>query len=192
MSLKRRGLSLAALAIGAAFLVASCGGKAPSTQEVASLGDTPSPTASAEGDTDGKGSGLEYAQCMRENGVKEFPDPTEDGKLTIKAKPGSGMDPNSPTWKKAEEACKSLRPEPSEGQKQEMRAQALKYSQCMRENGIEEFPDPNPDGGMMLRMKKGSDLDPESPKFQAAQEACKSLMPGGKGGPGGATDGESK
>lgn len=30
-------------------------------------------------------------------------------------------------------------------------------------------------------MKKGTDMDPESPKFKAAQEACKSLMPGGPG-----------
>jgi hypothetical protein len=185
---RRRGLSLAAVAIGALLLTATgCGGKEPSTQGVASLGDTPSPTASAdsEGNSGGKGSGLEYAQCMRDNGVKEFPDPSEDGKLTLRAKPGSGLDPNSPTWKKAEEACKSKRPEPSEAQKQNMKAQGLKYSQCMRDNGIKSFPDPNPDGGMLLRMKKGTELDPESPKFKAAQEACKKLMPGANGPDGG-------
>jgi hypothetical protein len=183
--MKASRLTLAAAAIGLTFLSAACGSPQPQTQGVASLGDTPSPTASAESEgASGKGSGLKYAQCMRENGIEEFPDPSGDGKLTLRSKPGSKMDPNSPAWKKAQEACKSLRPEPSEGQKQQMKAQGLKYSQCMRENGIKEFPDPNPDGGMLLRMKKGTDLDPESPKFKKAQEACKSLMPGGKGAPG--------
>jgi hypothetical protein len=188
---RRRGITLAAMAIGVSLLVAACGGEDPTTQGVASLGDTPSPSASAAGNAEGKGSGLAYAQCMRENGIKEFPDPSADGKLTLRAKPGSGLDPNSPAWKKAEEACKSLRPEPSEAQKQQAKAQGLKYAQCMRENGIKEFPDPSADGGVMLRMKKGTDMDPESPKFKAAQEACKSFMPGGKGGPEESTE-ESK
>lgn len=184
--MKASRLTFAAMAIGLTFLAAACGSPQPQTQGVASLGDTPSPTASAESDgPNGKGSGLKYAQCMRENGIREFPDPSGDGKLTLRSKPGSKLDPNSPAWKKAEEACKGLRPEPSEAQKQQMKAQGLKYSQCMRENGIKEFPDPSPDGGMMLRMKKGTDLDPQSPKFKKAQEACKSLQPGGeKGGPG--------
>ncbi|MBM7783403.1 hypothetical protein [Tenggerimyces flavus] len=185
LSQRNRKVTLATLAIGLAFVAAACGGQQPQAQGVASLGDTPSPTASSESKASGgKDGGLKYAQCMRENGIDEFPDP-EGGKLTLKAKPGSKLDPNSPAWKKAEEACKSLRPEPSEGQKQQMKAQGLEYAQCMRENGIKEFPDPNPDGGMLLRMKKGTDLDPESPKFKKAQEACKSLMPGGaKGGAG--------
>lgn len=182
-----RKVTLAAAAIGLAFLAAACGGPQPQTQGVANLGDTPSPSASADNEGasgKSKDGGLKYAQCMRDNGIDEFPDP-QGGKLTLKSKPGSKMDPNSPAWKKAEEACKDLRPEPSEAQKQQMKAQGLKYSQCMRENGIKEFPDPSPDGGMLLRMKKGTDLDPESPKFQKAQEACKSLQPGGeKGGPG--------
>lgn len=177
--------TIVAAAIGLAFLATACAGQQPQTQGVASLGDTPSPTASAESKgSSGNDGGLKYAQCMRDNGIDEFPDP-EGGKLTLKSEPGSKMDPNSPAWKKAEEACRSLRPEPSEGQKQQMKAQGLKYSQCMRDNGIKEFPDPNPDGGMLLRMEKGTEMDPQSPKFKKAQEACKSLMPGGgKGGPG--------
>jgi Pectinacetylesterase len=62
------------------------------------------------------------------------------------------------------------------------------YSQCMRDNGIAEFPDPGPDGLFL----DGLDIDPASAQFQAAEEACQHLMPdmggGGSGGSGGADD----
>jgi Pectinacetylesterase len=47
------------------------------------------------------------------------------------------------------------------------------YAQCMRDNGIAEFPDPGPDGLSL----DGLDVDPDSPQFQAAEEACQDLMP---------------
>jgi hypothetical protein len=56
----------------------------------------------------------------------------------------------------------------------------LKYSRCMRKNGIADFPDPNGNGEIMLRITGGpgsSDLEPNNPKFKAAQEACKALAP---------------
>ncbi len=52
----------------------------------------------------------------------------------------------------------------------------LQYSQCMRDQGIADFPDPGPDGGIQL---DGNVLDLDSPQFQAADEACKQYMPGG-------------
>src|SRR5262245_55028789 len=47
------------------------------------------------------------------------------------------------------------------------------FADCMRENGIAEFPDPGPDGLSL----GGTGVDPESEEFQAAQEACQDLMP---------------
>ncbi|GAB2596436.1 hypothetical protein Aab01nite_71690 [Paractinoplanes abujensis] len=55
----------------------------------------------------------------------------------------------------------------------------LKYAQCMREHGMTWFPDPQPDGRMMIKTPKG--LDPT--KFEAAREACQEFAPeGGEGG----------
>ena len=53
----------------------------------------------------------------------------------------------------------------------------------MREHGI-DFPDPQVDGGGRDDRRPGDkdSLDPSSPEFQAAQEACQSIMP--DGGPG--------
>src|SRR5918994_1706372 len=49
----------------------------------------------------------------------------------------------------------------------------LAFSRCMRDNGIANFPDPNPNGINI----DGLGIDPDSPQFKAAEEACKYLMP---------------
>lgn len=56
---------------------------------------------------------LAFSRCMREHGVKDFPDPQFSGgkaSLQIRGKPGSGLDPNSPTFKRAQEACQGRLP----------------------------------------------------------------------------------
>jgi len=52
----------------------------------------------------------------------------------------------------------------------------------MRTNGIHDFPDPTPNpggqgGGFSIQGGPGSDLDPDLPHYQAADRACKSLLP---------------
>lgn len=55
--------------------------------------------------------------------------------------------------------------------------QALDYSQCMRDNGITAFPDPQEgSGGGGLELP--DDIDPDSDAFAAAAEACEEHMPG--------------
>jgi hypothetical protein len=55
---------------------------------------------------------LAHARCMRENGVPNFPDPTfgEGGGATIKIGPGTGLNPESPTFKRAQEKCREKLP----------------------------------------------------------------------------------
>jgi hypothetical protein len=109
------------------------------------------------------------AQCMRANGVPNFPDPKPgEG---IKLPPG--LDRNSPAAKKAEAACEKYRPEqPDEDPKKDSWPQAdkLKYAQCMRTNGVPRFPDPKADGS--LQFDKASGIDPKSAQFKKAQQAC--------------------
>ncbi|WP_248958156.1 hypothetical protein [Sphaerisporangium perillae] len=52
---------------------------------------------------------LKYAKCMRENGVPKFPDPGPDGGFAILE--GSGADPTSPQFKKAEATCAKYQPQ---------------------------------------------------------------------------------
>ncbi|MBO0813062.1 MAG: hypothetical protein J2P23_13605 [Microlunatus sp.] len=44
---------------------------------------------------------LALAKCMRAHGVPNFPDPDPNGRLKV----GSGLDPNSPTFKRALQTC---------------------------------------------------------------------------------------
>src|SRR5262245_37365524 len=57
-------------------------------------------------------------------------------------------------------------------------SQLVKYAQCMRSNGLKSFPDPV-NGRLQLRVTKGGELDPTTPKYQAAQKACQALQPPG-------------
>jgi hypothetical protein len=56
-------------------------------------------------------------------------------------------------------------------------ASGLAYSQCMRAHGIKNFPDPNSSGGIGIGPSSGA--NPNSPQFQAAEQACHSLAPSG-------------
>jgi len=53
----------------------------------------------------------------------------------------------------------------------------------MRANGVPNFPDPKPGGGIVLP----AGTSPAAPAFQAAQEKCQRLMGGGPPVPGSTT-----
>jgi hypothetical protein len=116
---------------------------------------------------------------MRSHGVPSFPDPDAQGNLFLKVTKGSPLDPRSPQMQAAQQACKSLAPsqKTSSGTSQ-MQEQGLKFAACMRSHGVTNFPDPKvSNGGFMI-----TGINPNSPQFQTAMQACRTLMPGG--GPG--------
>jgi hypothetical protein len=90
--------------------------------------------------------GVKFAECMRDHGVKGFPDPDASGELTIDGVlNGSSLDPSSPVWKTAVGACKDLQPPGFTGggdRTAEEQEAALEFAQCMRDNGVKDFPDP--------------------------------------------------
>jgi len=47
----------------------------------------------------------------------------------------------------------------------------------MRARGIKDFPDPDSNGEIQIDAGPGSDLSADNPKYQAADSACKSLLP---------------
>jgi len=61
-------------------------------------------------------------------------------------------------------------------------AQELEYASCMRRHGEPDFPDPSSSGGGISFSLRG--IDPNSPQFQRANGACRSLSPLPGGGPG--------
>jgi hypothetical protein len=89
---------------------------------------------------------VKFAECMRDNGVSEFPDPDASGELTIDGVlNGSSLDSSSPAWKAAMAACKDLQPPGFTGDEDispEEQETRLEFAQCIRDHGVKDFPDP--------------------------------------------------
>lgn len=117
---------------------------------------------------------LVYAQCIRDNGYAEFPDPDSEGGFKFLIEEGS-----APRFRAAAEACRDLAPEGmrDEGVTPEQLDALIKLSQCVRENGVPEFPDPGPKGNYDLT---GLNLEPGNARLDAALAACRT----DEGGPG--------
>jgi hypothetical protein len=95
---------------------------------------------------------MKFAQCMRDNGVSAFPDPDASGELTIdQVANGSSVDTSSAPFQQALSACRDLEPSGFTGHKRsaEQQKAALKFAQCIRDNGVPDFPDPAPDAPMI-------------------------------------------
>jgi hypothetical protein len=57
---------------------------------------------------------------------------------------------------------------------------AVKFAECMRNNGVSTFPDPDASGSFTIDgVVNGSSLDPNSAAFKQAIGTCKSLEPPG-------------
>jgi len=143
---------LAALAMVAmvAVISAGCGGTRSSggtstagpagTTRTASSTDTASSTGTGGNkNLTARDKAVKFTECMRENGVGDFPDPNASGEF-----PSFGISVSPAEWKKALGACKELQPPGSLSAKlsPEQLSTALKFAQCMRENGVKDFPDP--------------------------------------------------
>jgi hypothetical protein len=122
---------------------------------------------------------LAFAKCMREQGV-DMPDPSPDERGLRLVAP-EGVSPEQ--MREAQEACRHHLeaiepPELSEEQQEEFKEAALAHARCMREHGI-DMPDPTfgEGGGARIRIGPGSGIDPDSPEFREAQEACRDELP---------------
>jgi hypothetical protein len=171
------GLLSFAIASGAAAQVASLATPGPSPDA--------SPASAADEPDDPQAALLAFAQCMRDHGI-DMPDPqfSADGAAMIRiGGPGTRpeFDPESEVFQAAQEACgpqlEAVRPRLDPEQQAELLEQQLALAQCIRDQGIDGFPDPDVDADGRLRRFAGAgpdDLgfDPFSETFQAAMETC--------------------
>jgi hypothetical protein len=159
-------------ALAATLSLVACGAEA----------EDPSQPASAQTqEAKNRKAMLDFARCMRDNGV-DMPDPQFNGGRVTQRMKGDPTNPEKA--EQAEQACRKYReqikaPEMSAEDKEEFKKRALENARCMRENGVPDFPDPTFDenGGAQVRIDKR--LNPESAKFQAAQKACEKTLPKG-------------
>ena len=128
--------------------------------------------------TDALGTRDSGSQCMRAHGIASFPDPDCSGNILVT--PADHLAQGSPQFTgAADRACHHLLPNggaPTAAQLAQLETRALKFSQCMRTHGLPTFPDPNVSAGGISVDLNG--LSRDSPAFQGAQQACKTLLPG--------------
>lgn len=119
---------------------------------------------------------VKFAECMRNNGVSAFPDPNAAGELTIDGiANGSSVNPNAPAFKKAISACKDLEPAGFTGNKRSLEQQsaALRFAQCIRNNGVKDFPDPTPNSPLVDTNRIPSSAEPGGMSIlHAAMQKC--------------------
>jgi len=183
--LAKAGFAVALAALAAfAVIAAGCGGS--SGAGVARADSTQAMTTSTGLSGSSKRQALvAFSACMRRNGVPTFPDPEPSGggmKLS-----SEGLDANTPQFRNAQRVCRRLLPNGGNSTPQEQAdhlREALGYAACMRTHGVPEFPDPmlSGDGGIAWgELGPQVGIDPDSPQFKAAEDACKALAPGASG-----------
>ncbi len=167
--------TLAALPLLCALTLTGCTADEKPADDVASAGGTSSAAQEDEevSQEERDEMGLKFAQCMRENGVP-MDDPEPGKGIQLKIGPGTSQE----TVQAAMEACREYNPqENGSGKADPQREAAMReFAQCMRDNGVEAFPDPEPGSpGIKITGDVGQD-----PDFQTAQQACQdNLVPGG-------------
>lgn len=164
----RRLLAVALSAAGCAAVLSACGSSG-------------SPGTGSS--SNGQSNGLRFAECMRSHGVANFPDPGSTGSIQI----GSGINPQSPAFRSAQDTCEKLLPlkQGRGGSSESRRLELLALAECMRAHGVGGFPDPSngqptapPSGGGVAFGGPGGFISiPESmiqsPAFKHAASVCK-------------------
>ncbi len=187
-----RSSGLAVLVAAAAIGLAACGGSA-GTPQVASLGNS-SGTGGGSSATTGTSSTTlptnptrlldEWAACMRSHGDTSQADPTITASKLIDitwnpATPGGiygtykGGQGNSGPGQFCRAYLSAAQTALRGGQSLQhpSEAELLKFSECMRANGIPDFPDPTA-GGLVFNVGGGGDLNPGNPTFQNSSKVC--------------------
>jgi hypothetical protein len=172
-------VAVIALAIGGAVLSVTAFGSS-SSESIASVSESETTTTNGEETTslDQEEAALAFAQCMRDSGVPNFPDPVANADGTFDLQRPQGVDPNA--LFNALDNCRSeLQASGIQlggghaTQDPEVQDALLEFAQCMRENGVPEFQDPQPNSG--IRGLFG-DINPQSARVQEAMETCRPVL----------------
>lgn len=136
----KRGLRpFAALAM-VALIGAGCGSASPPDNGPADSSGTPAARSDtgATKEPTARDKAVKFAECIRANGVSDFPDPNAKNEFAY------GISVSPAVWKQATTACKGLQPPGTLSSKRNRKQQSasLRFAQCIRDNGVDDFPDP--------------------------------------------------
>jgi hypothetical protein len=172
--------TLAALAM-VALNSAGCGSTAPSETgaATATAGSTAAATTTKKAGSQDKA--IKFAECIRGHGVPHFPDPDAKGEYVF------GIDVSPAVWQRAVNACKALEPPGALSGKRSPKQQsaALRFANCVRDNGVKDFPDPANGEPLIDTTRIPSSNRPGGMTIlNAATHKCRSLLGLAAGGQG--------
>ena len=174
--MSRKPWPLAAVAV-VALIGAGCGSNAPSESVTAGHAGAADATitATASRKLTAREKAVKFAECIRAHGVSDFPDPDAKNQFQY------GVSVSPAVWNKAVSACKDLQPPGTLSGKRTPKQQsdALKFAQCMRDNGVKDFPDPA-NGDPLVDTTKIPSLGDRSPRtdpvFAPAMDKCRAVL----------------
>jgi hypothetical protein len=141
-------------------MAAACS-KSNDGKGVASVGGSVTPSATPS--LSRLEQGIRYVQCMRQHGVS-MPDPGPDGEL--RAGTGNKDTTDGDVLRKAQEACRQYQPVASGPDGAAKLELGREYSRCMRAHGVENFPDPDASGRIVLPPEQ------TDPDYEQAKATC--------------------
>jgi hypothetical protein len=122
---------------------------------------------------------VRFAECIRSHGVSDFPDPNEKNEFEY------GVSVSPAVWRRATTACKDLQPPGTLSSKRTPKQQSasLRFAQCIRENGVKDFPDPVNGEPLVNTYKIPSSNKPGGMDIlNAAMRKCGSVLKEAAGG----------
>ena len=186
---KLRPLAAFAMVALISVISAGCGSNAPSetgtgstgtasnTGTTSSASSTGTTSSGADTKLTARDKAVKFAECIRAHGVSDFPDPNEKNQFEY------GVSVTPAVWERATTACKDLQPPGTLSGKRTPKQQSasLRFAQCMRDNGVKDFPDPTKDGPLIdtTRIPSAAGRGARSiPGFQASMEKCRDALAG--------------
>jgi hypothetical protein len=142
---------------------------------------TPSTTSSANRKLSARDKAVKFAECIRAHGVSDFPDPDEKNQFEY------GVSVTPAVWARATTACKDLQPPGTLSAKRTPKQQSasLRFAQCIRDNGVKDFPDPVNGEPVVNTYKIPSSNRPGGMTIlNAAMHKCGSVLKEAAGGQG--------
>jgi hypothetical protein len=176
MSRKLRPLAALALVALISLISAGCGSNAAS--------ETGTATSSGAGGTKkatARDKAVKFAECIRAHGVSDFPDPNAKNQFEY------GVSVSGAVWNRATTACKDLQPPGTLSAKRTPKQQSasLRFAQCIRDNGVKDFPDPVNGEPLVNTYKIPSSNKPGGMDIlNAAMHKCRTVLGEAAGGQG--------
>jgi len=153
-----------------ALLAAGCGGGgSPKVANVSST--TTAVTATSQNGP------VAFTRCMRSNGVQNFPDPPAIGARIAKPTPQQ-LGVSGSQFDAAVGACHRLLPnagadqQQTAAQKHTQLEDELSFARCMRNHGLNRFPDPTAQGQLSVEMVQAQGINVHAPAVLRVVQTC--------------------